>query len=149
MKKDRTFAGLSAVAAAAVLVVSLLHGAPSPQEKSKESAYTKWLEEEVVYIIAPEERAAFLKLTSDPEKMEFIRQFWARRGEAVKTEHYGRIGYVNLHYASSTREGWRTERGKTYILKGPPDEIETHQDRHIEAWLYRKDPGGPIVFTIE
>ena len=150
MQTTRTFAGLGSAIAAALLAVVMLHGSPL-QSSSKSEAYTKWVDQDVVYIIAPEERAAFLRLNSDQEKEEFIRQFWARRGEAVKKEHYRRIQYVNLHYTYGGKDGWETERGKTYILNGPPDEIETHLDRHTEQWLYRKGPDGPriLTFTIE
>lgn len=148
MQGTKTFAGLGSVIAAALLVVAMLHAAP-PQTESKAGAYTKWLEQDVVYIIAPEERAAFLKLHSDPEKDEFIRQFWARRGEAVKKEHYRRIEYANQRFTSASKPGWATERGKTYIVKGPPDEIESHPKRHTELWLYHSSPSGPITFTTE
>ncbi len=54
-------------------------GQNAPPEASKVSPYTKWLEEDVVYIITPEERAAFLALQTDAEREAFIEQFWKRR----------------------------------------------------------------------
>ncbi|HRV09325.1 MAG TPA: hypothetical protein P5568_12740, partial [Acidobacteriota bacterium] len=44
------------------------------QEEGK-NYYKKWLDEDVVYIISPEERAVFERLTTDEEKEQFIEQF--------------------------------------------------------------------------
>jgi hypothetical protein len=54
------------VFAAALLAVTVVTLAAYQGETAKPvSPYTKWLNEDVVYIIAPEERAAFAKLTAD------------------------------------------------------------------------------------
>jgi GWxTD domain-containing protein len=94
--------------------------------------YKKWLNEDVVYIITPEERQAFLHLQTNEEREQFIEQFWQRRNpdpdslyNSVKEEHYRRIAYANEHFSSGV-EGWRTDRGRIYIMYGPPDVKETH-----------------------
>jgi GWxTD domain-containing protein len=117
-------------------------------DRAEMSPYNRWLNEEVVYIITDEERAAFQKLTSDGERDKFVEQFWERRnpnpGSARnegKEEHYRRIAYANEHFATS-RPGWQTDRGRIYIVYGPPDEIEVHpKGEHStcarETWIYR------------
>ena len=94
--------------------------------------YKKWLNEDVVYIISPEEREAFLRLATNEEREQFIEQFWLRRDPTpdteeneFKEEHYRRIAYANEHFASGI-PGWKTDRGRIYIMWGPADEIETH-----------------------
>ena len=133
------------------------------QEEGK-NYYKKWLDEDVVYIISPEERAVFERLTTDEEKEQFIEQFWYRRDpdpltgvNEFKEEHYRRIAYANDHFGSGL-PGWMTDRGRIYILHGPPDERETHPtggayNRPIhegggttstypfEVWWYRHIPG--------
>ena len=101
-------------------------------KKELETPYRKWLNEDVVYIITDEERAAFKKLQTDDEREQFIEQFWLRRDPTpdtveneFKEEHYRRIAYANEHYASGI-PGWKTDRGRIYITFGPPDEIESH-----------------------
>lgn len=101
-------------------------------QKEMESPYKKWLEDEVPYIITDEERAAFKKLATDEEREQFIEQFWERRNpnpgspeNEFKEEYYRRIAYTNEHYASGI-PGWKTDRGRIYIMYGPPDEIESH-----------------------
>jgi len=41
--------------------------------------YARWLRQDVLYIISPEERDVFKKLTNDAERDAFIEQFWKRR----------------------------------------------------------------------
>jgi len=101
-------------------------------QKEMESPYKKWLEEEVPYIISDEEKAAFKKLSTDEEREQFIESFWDRRNpnpgnpeNEFKEEYYRRIAYANEHYSSGV-PGWRTDRGRVYIMYGPPDEIDPH-----------------------
>ncbi len=100
--------------------------------KELDSQYRQWLNEDVIYIISPEERNAFLQLDTNEEREQFIEQFWLRRSSNpdlpdndFKEEHYRRIAYANEHYASGI-PGWKTDRGKMYIMWGPADEIESH-----------------------
>jgi len=100
--------------------------------KELDTPYKTWLNEDVVYIIAPEERSAFLQLATNEEREQFIEQFWLRRSSNpdlpendFKEEHYRRIAYANEHFASGI-PGWKTDRGRIYIIWGKPDEIESH-----------------------
>jgi len=95
-------------------------------------SYRKWLEEDVVYIITDEERAAFKQLSNDEERDNFIEAFWQRRDPTpdteeneYKEEHYQRIAYANEHFAAGV-PGWKTDRGRIYIVYGKPDEIDSH-----------------------
>jgi len=94
--------------------------------------YKKWLEEDVVYIITPEEAEAFKQLSNDEERDNFIEAFWQRRDPTpdtpeneYKEEHYQRIAYANEHFASGM-PGWKTDRGRIWIMYGKPDEIDAH-----------------------
>jgi GWxTD domain-containing protein len=101
-------------------------------KRELESPYRKWLNEDVTYIITDEERSAFKRLQTDEEREQFIESFWLRRDPTpdtieneFKEEHYRRIAYANEHYASGI-PGWKTDRGRIYIVYGPPDEIDDH-----------------------
>jgi GWxTD domain-containing protein len=100
--------------------------------KELDKQYKEWLNEDVIYIISPEERTAFLQLDTNEEREQFIEQFWLRRSgnpdlpdNDFKEEHYRRIAYANEHYASGI-PGWRTDRGRIYIIWGPADEVDSH-----------------------
>jgi GWxTD domain-containing protein len=97
-----------------------------------DSQYKKWLNEDVIYIISPEERSSFLHLSTNEEREQFIEAFWQRRNpdpdspeNTFKEEHYRRIAYANEHYASGV-PGWKTDRGRIYIMWGPADEVDSH-----------------------
>jgi GWxTD domain-containing protein len=137
--------------APAALAAMEITEAPPQQEAAQtmRTPYHKWLTEDVAYIITDEERAAFVKLTSDSERENFIDQFWKRRDPTPDTEenefreeHYRRIAYANEHFAGSMA-GWKTDRGRTYIVYGPPDEIDHHSSGGTDKaypyqqWRYR------------
>ena len=133
-------------------------------QEEQEDYYRKWLQEDVVYIITDEERDVFDGLRTVDEKEQFIEQFWRRRDPDMRTaineykeEHYRRIAYANDHFFSA-RPGGGTDRGRTYILWGPPDDREmrpsggryerlpyegggTTTTYPFERWLYRHIPG--------
>ena len=92
----------------------------------------KWLNEDVRWIISDEERKAFMQLSNEEEREKFIEAFWDRRNpnpdsedNEFKDEHYRRIEYANEHFPAG-KPGWMTDRGRIYIVFGPPDEIESH-----------------------
>lgn len=104
------------------------------QRRSEDGAkvYQRWLDNDVSYIITPEEKAAFKKLQTDEEREQFIEQFWLRRDPDPDTpeneyrdEYYRRIAYANEKFSSGI-PGWKTDRGRIYITFGPPDSIESH-----------------------
>lgn len=120
---------LSAVLAASLQLASAQAPVTAP------GPYGKWLTEDVAYIINDAEREAFLRLQTTEERENFIVQFWLRRTD--KEEHYRRIRYANDRFKSSTLAGWRTDRGRIYILFGPPDEIESHPSGGSHEFLIK------------
>ncbi len=149
-----------------------------PMEKPRnvkpelKKAYKDWLEKDVTYVITDEERKAFKKLATDDEREKFIEEFWRRRDpdpdtdeNEFKEEYYERIAYANEHFASGI-PGWRSDRGRIWIMYGKPDERETHPaggpyDRPsyeggggtttypFETWFYRYLPGVGSGVEIE
>jgi len=100
--------------------------------KEIKGTYKKWLDEDVVWIITDEEKAAFKQLSNDEERDSFIEAFWQRRDPTpdteeneYKEEHYQRIAYANEHFAAGI-PGWKSDRGRIYIMYGKADEIESH-----------------------
>ncbi|HBB87384.1 MAG TPA: GWxTD domain-containing protein [Blastocatellia bacterium] len=149
-----------------------------PMEKPRnvktelKKAYKDWLEKDVTYVITDEERKAFKKLATDDEREKFIEEFWRRRDpdpdtdeNEFKEEYYERIAYANEHFASGI-PGWKSDRGRIWIMYGKPDERETHPsggayDRPstegggmtttypFETWFYRYLPGVGSGVEIE
>jgi GWxTD domain-containing protein len=114
---------------------------PTEKQKKQQKAslkielsktYKKWLNEDVIWIITDQERAAFKQLSNDEERDNFIEAFWQRRDPTpdteeneYKEEHYRRIAYANEHFAAGI-PGWKSDRGRMYIMYGPADEVESH-----------------------
>src|SRR6476660_1254618 len=105
------------------------------ERKKKEelkSVYKNWLEQDVSYIITDEERKAFKALKTDEERDQFIENFWLRRDpdpdtpeNEYKEQYFERVQYANEKFSSGV-PGWRTDRGRIYIMYGKPDELESH-----------------------
>jgi GWxTD domain-containing protein len=132
------------------------------------TAYEKWANEDVRWIITPEERAAFFSLLTVGQKEQFIEQFWARRDPTpdtleneFKDEHYRRIAYTNEHFGAGNTQGWESDRGRAYIVLGPSDEIESHSASTepteserggaapsfpYQIWRYRRYHSGDDLF---
>src|SRR5882724_1910240 len=149
---------------------------PSQRERNVKpelkKAYKDWLEKDVAYIITDEERKAFKKLATDDERERFIEEFWRRRDPDPDTdenefreEYYERIAYANEHFASGI-PGWKSDRGRIWIMYGKPDETETHPSGGsyqrepqegggstttypFEKWFYRYLPGVGSGVEIE
>jgi GWxTD domain-containing protein len=105
---------------------------PRVVKREMKDVYKKWLENDVPYIITGEEKKAFKALATDEERENFIENFWRRRDPNPDTEeneyreeYYERIAYANEHFTSGI-PGWKTDRGRTYIAWGKPNEVETH-----------------------
>src|SRR3954463_6068609 len=141
-------------------------------KKERSNMFKKWIEEDVTYIITDEEKKAWKKLATDAEREQFIEAFWRRRDPDPDTEvneyleeHYERVAYSNQHFASGI-PGWKTDRGRIYIMYGPPNEKETHPSGGsyerpsyegggstttypFETWFYRYLPGVGSGIEIE
>lgn len=143
-------------------------GQAKAQDKKKEKLpplpekYRKWLEEEVGYIITPVEKEIFLKLKNDREREMFIEAFWKHRDPVPETEenefkieHYKRLDYVNKYFGrESGKPGWKTDRGRIYIILGPPNDIQHIDGKseiyNCEIWFYqgKTDLGLPAGFNL-
>jgi len=149
--------------AVALLIFFLVPlGAEKKAKVELPEKYKKWLDEEVVYIITGRERDVFQKLTTDKDRDIFIEAFWKQRDPTpgtprneFKEEHYRRLQYANEMYGRSTPlAGWRTDRGRIYIILGAPKNIETYDTvmnvYPTEIWFYLGDPASnlPAAFNV-
>lgn len=147
-----------------VLAVALV--APAA---AKPVSLKSWIEGPIRYISEPDEAKVFKKLKSDEDRALFIERFWARRDPSPQTlanEYrqlfWERVQEANGLFLDSHKPGWMTDRGKIYILYGPPTRIEEHFDLDTQTdptaghglirWHYEGRPGGrmdldPVVIV--
>jgi len=112
----------------------------------------------VRYIITKQERKIFLNLPPS-DREAFIKEFWVKRDpdpeteeNEFKNEYFERIEMANRIFRSGGAPGWLQDRGRVYILLGPPMERYTYPrgrefyDVPEEVWYYGF---FPIVFVDE
>jgi GWxTD domain-containing protein len=102
----------------------------------------------VRYIISGQERRAFLGLPAS-ERARFIEEFWRSRDpdpttevNEYKVEYLKRIGEAKHLFTEGGASGWLTDRGRVYIMLGPPEQRETYPQGYfnfrwpVEVWHY-------------
>jgi GWxTD domain-containing protein len=117
-----------------VFCISGGFGQDTVQKAKKEplSEWSKqWLEEVVPYIITEAEKSVFLSLPNEEERGKFIQSFWKKKDpdpstteNEFKVAYYKRIAIANKLFGVGKKDGWRTDRGKIFILLGPPQEVQ-------------------------
>lgn len=153
------FSSVLALFLTVICLLPYLHAAD--RSKALPPQYRHWLNEEVNYIIDGTEKKQFLALTTDAQRDTFITAFWKIRNpdadpdtNSYKDEHYRRLAYVNEHFGRlESRDGWRTDQGKIYIILGPPKQVVTYplarNVRPIEIWFYQSPSRAlPPYFNI-
>lgn len=119
------------------------------------------------YVATEDEKAAFDLAKDAATKRHILRQFWADHAKAagvapaaLKEEFEKRISYANRNFrppAARNRGkhtmGWDTDRGRIYILLGPPADKMVSQERGgtftrpWEAWKYSHGRGDMYLFV--
>lgn len=141
-----------------ILLLLLLQSCASYKlEKTLDPEHREFLSK-VRYIITKQERKIFLSLPAS-ERAKFIEEFWTKRdpdpdteNNEFKEQYFARIKEANQLFRDGSGEGWLQDRGRIYILLGPPEEREvyprgiTFYGKPVEIWRYGF---FPIVFIDE
>ncbi|HKQ61786.1 MAG TPA: GWxTD domain-containing protein [Candidatus Polarisedimenticolaceae bacterium] len=125
-----------------------------------------WSDGPIHYIALKQEIEQFDALASDGDRALFIERFWSKRDPtpATLTNEYRqlfweRVQQANAQFLDSTKPGWMTDRGKIFLLYGPPSQVKEEPDltldprspgRGILRWTYEGRPGerqdlNPVV----
>jgi GWxTD domain-containing protein len=130
------------------------------------------------YIVTPQEEKIFREMPPE-DRHEFVSEFWKRRDPDPKTDenefrniYYTRIARANQAFKAGI-PGWMTDRGRIYVLLGPPTDVikksmgdatldlqkglrdlstdmleqGTRTERPTEIWVYNQYPAyfsGPL-----
>ncbi len=112
------------------------------------------------YITSPQDRQLYAQMQDLGQKRQFIYEYWRARnpdplspGNRVRSEYMERVRLANQQYGFGFREGWRSDRGRIFILYGPPDEFERYPSRSeskpYEVWHYHSIQGGVVFVFID
>jgi GWxTD domain-containing protein len=102
--------------------------------------------EPLIYITTPS-MITTLKEGTFAERREKFLDFWLTRAdnnkeaaEAMRAEFYRRVDYANQHFSGGMAHGWQSDRGRTYIVYGQPDQVESHDEDFTtppyQIWYY-------------
>jgi GWxTD domain-containing protein len=130
------------------------------------------------YIVTPQEEKIFREMPPE-DRHEFVSDFWKRRDPIPDTEanefrnqYYTRLAVADKAFRTGI-PGWMTDRGRIYILLGPPTDVikksmgeatvefsrarrelsqdlleeGTRTERPTEIWIYNQYPdyfSGPL-----
>lgn len=138
-----------------LLAAALLAACATYQLEKRLDPVSKDFLSKVRYLITREERRTFVNLP-EPERPKFIDEFWKKRDpdsetteNEFKIEYFQRIDEANHLFSEGLEPGWLQDRGRIYILLGPPSEREafprgvTFYGKPTEIWYYNF---FPIVF---
>jgi len=146
---------------------TLLFWAPGSAAERKDSL-RHWLDGPVHYLVDSAEIKEFKAQKTDKERANFIERFWRRRDPTANTlvnEYrqlfWNRVKEANERFLDSSKPGWQTDRGKIYILYGPPEEVkedpnakatsDAGDSRGLIRWVYLKPAGrndmDPVVYV--
>ncbi len=152
---------------ALVALGALTFAGVNPAAARKDSL-RQWLDGPVHYIVDSSEIKEFKSLKTDPDRSAYIERFWRRRDptpETLVNEYrqlfWQRVQETNEKFLDSAGPGWQTDRGKIYILYGPPDEVKEDPNatagnrvsdgKGLVRWVYLKPAGrvdvDPVVYV--
>ena len=138
-----------AVAVATSVLAGLLSNRPVLAQET--AAADDWLQTAVSYILTDGEKAEFRALTTTADRKAFIEEFWRRHNPTpgtpeneFKDEHDRRVAYANARWQFASGAGWKSDRGRIYIIYGPPDEIEDHPLK-FQRWRYREGTFANVI----
>lgn len=119
---------------------------------SAHSIYIHNLEQavETLQYITKQSEWQHIKSLPQHEQIKTLHTFWKKRDPVPETdkneleeEYYKRVYFTNIHFSNKIgeKEGWKTDRGKIYIIYGAPSQVEkipfsSSQSGHYEVWYY-------------
>ncbi|MBN1299773.1 MAG: GWxTD domain-containing protein [Melioribacteraceae bacterium] len=111
------------------------------------------------YIASREENKAYGSLETIENKREFLFKFWTARDNNLNTpqnetkdDYFKRVAYSDENFSSFSLKGWKTDRGRIYIMYGKPDQVDRYVNRTdtkpYEIWYYNDiEAGVQFIFA--
>ena len=100
------------------------------------------------YVLSFSEYASFTELKLD-EQIDYMENFWdikdiekINKSSAGKFyEFYSRVEYANESFTFFNNDGWKSDRGKIYVIHGKPKEIISNfnENGEFEVWHYNSN----------
>ena len=109
------------------------------------------------YIATQDEKQRYKSLDSLNAKRDFLAHFWKGRDLEPATpqneyeiDYLKRVEYANEHFRYANREGYRSDRGRVYLIYGEPDQKDYYPSdsnmKPYEVWFYNDIEGGVYFY---
>lgn len=116
--------------------------------------------EKMTYIVNDQQRKRYESLSDAADKRKFLYAFWKAMDQntttpvlKAKQDYFKKVDNANKMFNEAYTEGWKTDRGRIFIVYGPPDEREVHPfqsaTKSYERWTYNTIQGGGECDFIE
>lgn len=107
----------------------------------------------IFYLLSKEEQQIHKQILDLNSKRQFVYNVWHNKypqdsvnDNPVRAEYYRRYTFANENFRAFKIDGWKTDRGRVYMLYGPPDDIDRKPNerdvRPYEVWFYNKLQNG-------
>ncbi|HMC83095.1 MAG TPA: GWxTD domain-containing protein [Candidatus Polarisedimenticolia bacterium] len=127
------------LAAASIPSVLLAGTTPAATRAAWNRPTLDWRAGPVRYLLTDAEDKEYRSLQDAADRAAFVARFWASRDpDPFTTENeaeqafWQRVTAAEELFTQTTISGWRTDRGRVYILLGPPDEITNYPVPSVE-----------------
>jgi len=145
---DRTRPRVAALVLATLLLIPAGAAAQMPTDPAEAMRFFEgkdaedWADGPVDYLFRRDEKEIWRELDDDDARRRFIAWFWDRRDEELrdranpfKEGFYTRVAAANKRFTGFPR-GWRSDRGRTWIILGQPGSMRASGGPSIETWAY-------------
>jgi GWxTD domain-containing protein len=111
--------------------------------------------DKIIYLRSTSDNKAWDDLKTLDDKRKFLYNFWKKRDinpltprVEAREDYFKRIKEANKLYKQSFTDGWKSDRGRIYVIYGIPSDVEKHfmeaDVRNYEIWKYDYVEGGTI-----
>ena len=107
------------------------------------------------YVLTKDQSKRIERLNAEG-KSEFLHSYWQQReleDPGAANRYFARVAEANRRWDYLYRPGWKTDRGRVFILNGEPDLIDRNyagaQLPDHELWQYDRLEGGVIFVFMD
>lgn len=100
---------------------------------------------EMTLLATDEEKETWKKLADDNARRHFIDGFWLNRPDELRRLFLRRVTFADDKFATTLNRGSMTDRGRVFVLFGPPQSVRSTPLRKVERWVYPSEPAGEVV----
>lgn len=109
--------------------------------------YVSWADGPVRHLMTKEDLRQWSAIHSEQEAEKFVELFWAKRDPTPDTrrnefqeDFEQRVKFTDANFSNGLQPGSMTDRGKTFILLGPPYRVSGKAGN-----VSQNDPGSPFI----